>query len=82
MLEKYEEAEAVNFTTMQTFSDLLNKMEIKLGKLSEEIQTWKPIDEREKDLKEEMKKIQEEKNNLKESWENLEVEKNKMKLEI
>lgn len=81
MLEKYEEVEAIDFITMQTFNDLLNKMEIKLGKLSEEMKTWKTIDEREKDLIKEMKTIEEEKNNLKEGWEKLEVERNKLKLE-
>ena len=81
MLEKYEEVEAVDFTTMSTFNNLLIKMEIKLGKLSEEIKTWKSIDEREKDSIKEMEKIEEEKQNLKEGWENLEVERNKLKLE-
>lgn len=81
MLEKYEEAEAVDFITMQAFNDLLNKMEIKLGKVFKEMKTWKGVDEREKDLKSEIQKIEEEKENLKESGEKLEVERKKMKLE-
>ncbi|MFX1530582.1 MAG: hypothetical protein ACFFBC_05680 [Promethearchaeota archaeon] len=81
MLKKYEEVEAVAFTTMQAFNDLLNKMEIKLGKISPEMKTWKSIDEREKDLIQEMEKLEEEKQNLKEGWENLEAERNKLKLE-
>ena len=81
MLEKYEEVEAVDFITMQAFNDLLNKMEIKLGNVFKEMRTWKSIDEREKDLKREIKKIEEEKENLKETWEKLEVERKKLKLE-
>ncbi len=81
MLEKYEEVEAVGFTKMATFENLLIKMEVKLGKLSEEIKTRKTIAEGEKDLKEEIEKIEEEKQNLKEGWENLEAERNKLKLE-
>lgn len=81
MLEKYEEVEAVDFSTMQAFNDLLNKMEIKLGNVFKEMRTWKSIDEREKDLKREIKKIEEEKENLKEAGEKLEVERKKLKLE-
>lgn len=81
MLEKYEEVEAVDFITMQAFNDLLNKMEIKLGNVFKEMRTWKSIDEREKDLKREIKKIEEEKENLKEAGEKLEVERKKLKLE-
>ena len=81
MLEKYEEVEAVDFITMQTFNALLNKMEIKLGKVSKEMKTWKNIDEREKDLEKELKKIEEEKENSKEDWEKLQVERKKLKLE-
>ncbi|MFX0057974.1 MAG: hypothetical protein ACFE85_11675 [Candidatus Hodarchaeota archaeon] len=80
MLEKYEEVEVVDFNMMQTFNDLLNKMEIKLGKLSDEMKTWKSINEREKDLIKEMEKIEEEKQNLKEGWENLKAERNNLKL--
>ncbi|MFX0024466.1 MAG: hypothetical protein ACFE9S_19265 [Candidatus Hermodarchaeota archaeon] len=81
MLEKYEEVEAVEFTTMQTFNDLLNKMKVRLGKLPEEIKKWKSIDEREKESLKQMEKIAEEKQNLKEDWEALESERNKLKLE-
>ncbi|MFW9877664.1 MAG: hypothetical protein ACFFG0_31645 [Candidatus Thorarchaeota archaeon] len=81
MLKKYEEVETVDFTSMQTFNDLLNKMEIKLGTLSEEMKTWKSIDERESDLIKEMEKIEEEKQNLKEGWEKLEAERKDLKLE-
>ena len=81
MLEKYEEAEVVDFFAMQEFNNLLNKMEIKLGKVFREMKTSKGFDEREKDLKREIQKIEEEKENLKEGGEKLEVERKKMKLE-
>ncbi|MFW9878011.1 MAG: hypothetical protein ACFFG0_33425 [Candidatus Thorarchaeota archaeon] len=81
MLEKYEEVEAVDFISMQSFNDLLTKIEIKLGKLTGEMKTWKTIDERGKDLIKEMKKIEQEKQTLKEGWENLELERNNLKLE-
>jgi len=81
MLEKYEEAEAVDFFAMQEFNNLLNKMEIKLGKVFREMKTSKGFDEREKDLKREIQKIEEEKENLKAGGEKLEAERRKMKLE-
>ncbi|MFX1477621.1 MAG: hypothetical protein ACFFCI_05785 [Promethearchaeota archaeon] len=81
MLEKYEQVEAVDFTTMQTFNNLLNKIEIKLGKVSEELKTWKSINEREKDLKREVEKLEKENKKVKENEEKLELEKKQLTLE-
>ena len=81
MLKKYEEVEVVDFVPMHAFNNLLNTIEMKLGKVTEEMKTWKSIDEREKDLTKEMKKIEEEKESLKEGWEELEAKRENLKVE-
>ena len=81
MLKKYEEVEVVDFVPMHAFNNLLNTIEMKLGKVTEEMKTWKSIDEREKDLTKEMMKIEEEKESLKKGWEELEAKTENLKVE-
>jgi len=88
MHEKYEYAKATDFLKLQSFNDLLNKLEIKLGEITEEMKTFKSIKE-EKDylekekenLAEEIKKLQAEKELLKKEKEQLKEEKETLEAE-
>ena len=83
MHEKYEFAKATDFLKLQAFNDLLNKLDIKLGEITEEMKTFKSIKEQSRELEaektklaEEVKKLQEEKEKLKKEKDELEEAKN------
>ena len=79
MHEKYEFAKATDFLKLQAFNDLLMKLKIKLGEITEEMKTFKSIKEQSRELEaektrlaEEVKKLQEEKEQLKKEKDELE----------
>ena len=83
MHEKYEYSKATDFLKLQAFNNLIDKLEIKLGEITDEMKTFKSIKEEKNDLErekeklaEEVKKLQEEKDQLKKEKEILEAEKN------
>jgi len=83
MHEKYEFAKATDFLKLQAFNDMLNKLRIKLGEITEEMKTFKSIKEQSRELEaektrlaEEVKKLQEEKEQLKKEKDELEEAKN------
>ncbi|TFG01731.1 MAG: hypothetical protein EU539_13730 [Promethearchaeota archaeon] len=72
MYDKYDEAKKTDFMKMRSFDQMLNMIEIKLGTITEEIKTYKTLDEKVNEL-EDQKKV------LNEEWEKLELEKEKFK---
>ena len=79
MHEKYEFAKATDFLKLQAFNDLLMKLKIKLGEITEEMNTFKSIKEQSRELEaektrlaEEVKKLQEEKEQIKKEKDELE----------
>ena len=88
MLDKYEAAEEIDFIQMQAFNDLLTMIEIKLGQVSDEMKTYKTMDERIQELKEAKEKIaaewetiEEERSQLALNQKSLEVDKNNLEVE-
>ena len=58
--ERYEEAKDSEFMKMQSFSDMLNMLEIKLGPVTKEMKKYKTLEEKIYDLEEEKKQLAEE----------------------
>jgi DNA repair ATPase RecN len=93
--EKYEEVKASEFMKMQTFNDLLNKLEIKLGTLTQDMKKYKTIEEKIEELDNTKNKLSEEwnklkvehdrlndyKGNLEKEWGKLKEEQNRLKFE-
>lgn len=76
--EKYEEAKASEFMKMQTFNDMLNMLEIKLGPVTKEMKKYKTLEEKMHDLDEEKKQLAEEWNKIKLEQERLKSDKEKL----
>ncbi|MBD3256470.1 MAG: hypothetical protein GF383_15350 [Candidatus Lokiarchaeota archaeon] len=73
----FEEAEKTEFMKMQAFKDMLNMLEIKLGSLTNELKTYKTMEERQEDLKNKKKELDEELNKISLMREEFEKEKDK-----
>jgi hypothetical protein len=73
--EVYEQAKADDFLKMQSFKDMLNKIEIKLGSLSEDMKQFKTLEEKQADLEKEKEKLKEKEQKLEELKENYMKEK-------
>ncbi|MFX0073473.1 MAG: hypothetical protein ACFFAO_20540 [Candidatus Hermodarchaeota archaeon] len=71
MYEKFEEAKNSDFMKMQAFNHMLNMIEIKLGKITEEMKTYKTVEEKSQEL-------ENAKNTLSEEWEKLDAERKKI----
>lgn len=81
MHDKYLEAEVSEFMRMQSFNDMLSMLEIKLGAITQEMKTFKTLEEKEKEFEvfeDEKKKLAEEWEKLKKEKENIEAEKNNL----
>ena len=78
MLEKYNVTESGDFISMQSLNDLLTKLEIKFGAVTEELKTYKSLDEVKKELEEEKKKLAAEWEKLEEERKRLEAEQEKL----
>ncbi len=78
IFEKYEEAKATDFMKMQSFNDMLNMLEIKLGAINEDMKQYKTLEEKIEDLEDEKKRISEEWNKLDLEREALITEKEKI----
>ncbi|MHA1147196.1 MAG: hypothetical protein ACTSR8_03025 [Promethearchaeota archaeon] len=88
MFKKFNLAESSDFLRMQGLNDILNMVEIKLGKLTDEIKKWKSPEERkmaeelEKVFFEEDKKaVEAEKKKFDEAWREIEEAKKQLELE-
>ena len=64
IFDRYEEAKATDFMKMQSFNDMLNMLEIKLGAITEDMKQYKTLEEKIQDLEDEKKRISEEWNKL------------------
>ncbi|TXT62038.1 MAG: hypothetical protein BAJALOKI3v1_690013 [Promethearchaeota archaeon] len=64
--EVYEQAKADDFLKMQAFKDMLNKIEIKLGSLSEDMKQFKTLEEKQADLEKEKEIVKEKERELEE----------------
>jgi len=76
--EKYEEAKASEFMKMQSFSDMLNMLEIKLGPVTKEMKKYKTLEEKMQDLEEEKKRLSEEWNKIRSEQERLKSDTEKL----
>jgi len=72
IFDKYEEAKATDFMKMQSFNDMLNMLEIKLGAITEDMKQYKTLEEKMQDLEVEKKRLTEE-------WDKLRLEQEKLK---
>jgi len=72
VFDKYEEAKATDFMKMQSFNDMLNMLEIKLGAITEDMKQYKTLEEKMHDLEEEKKRLAEE-------WDMIRSEQEKLK---
>ncbi len=81
MKDKYKAFKKLNFLSIQSFDDMLNKCEIKLGAVTEKLKKWKSPEELKKELDEEREKFEEEKENLKKELKILEKEREIVKAE-
>ena len=76
--EKYEEAKVSEFMKMQTFNDMVNMLEIKLGPVTKEMKKYKTLEEKMHDLEDEKKRLSEEWNKIKSEQEILKSDKEKL----
>lgn len=76
--EKYEEAKASEFMKMQSFSNMLNMLEIKLGPVTKEMKKYKTLEEKMQDLEEEKKRLSEEWNKIRSEQERLKSDAEKL----
>jgi len=77
----YEQAKADDFLKMQKFKDLLNKIEIKLGSLSEDMKEFKTLEEKQEDLEKEKSKLQEKEQEIEDQREDLMKERRELEIE-
>ncbi|MBD3193808.1 MAG: hypothetical protein GF317_02055 [Candidatus Lokiarchaeota archaeon] len=64
IIEKYEAAEAIDFTIMQSINDLVNKLEIKLGEITPQMKKFKTTEELRQEIEEERDRMTKEREQL------------------
>ncbi len=81
MREKYDAAEEQDFLSMSAFDGMLNKCEIKLGAITDELKTWKSPEVRKKEFEVAIENFEAEKELFQENLKNLEIQREDMKVE-
>ena len=81
MKDKYDKTVELDFLSMQTFDDMLNMCDIKLGAITDEMKTFKSPEKRKKELDEAWGEFEAEKEKFQAKLNNLESEREAIKAE-